>query len=160
MTNFHNPPIAKLSRLIDVRVIRKTADQTLTQNTTVLQDVTDLVFPIAVNEVWEITLYLLYTSGVAPDLHMRVTLPAGGEAVFVCINKSTTLVHNVYLMEEGLTFAMGGEGAAVRNFSLWKGVITNGGLAGNVQIEAAQDTADLSDTVVLENSCIIARRLS
>ena len=56
----HNP-ITNFADLLDTKVIRKSADETV-NNSTTLQDDDELLFPIAANEVWYFEFFLLIQS--------------------------------------------------------------------------------------------------
>ena len=149
-----SPVINSATGIGQAKVIRKTADETVNNNST-LQDDDDLKWTVAANEVWAFNLFLRLTSGATPDLKYNWTGPAGatlhweetwGEAP----------------QERG--FPSGDRiipclGLGVYQAVIARGVVVNGANAGTVQLQWAQNTADASDTKVLANSWIVAHRL-
>uniref|UniRef100_A0A6M3IYH6 Uncharacterized protein n=1 Tax=viral metagenome TaxID=1070528 RepID=A0A6M3IYH6_9ZZZZ len=135
--------------------VRKTADETV-NNSDVLQNDNHLLFAVAANEVWELTINILALSATAtPDLKANITVPAGATGALQWIG-STNYTE---------TYAIGGLNpvfplvATLGLFQL-KAIVVNGANAGNVQFQWAQQTATVQNTTVKANSCIIAHKLA
>jgi len=141
-----------------VVIVRKTADETV-NNSNVLQDDDELFFAVGANEVWELTFIPLIDSPAIPDIKFAWGVPAGAELYRVCIRRDAAGALQIeYALSGG---SMPSQGVAVpRIVGIEKGLYIGGVNAGNVQLQWAQETANVSDTKVLANSCIIAHRLA
>jgi hypothetical protein len=144
-------------------VLRKTADQTLTQSNTTPQNITGLVIPVLANEVWqfEVILYLIAAGVGVPDWKFAFTVPASttmvwGSAGFTWADVAVGGTPSAPANESG-TKSLGSSG--VTHCILLRGLITVSSTAGNVQFQASQNTGDASDSKVLANSHIVARRI-
>ncbi len=134
-------------------VVYKSADETV-NNSATLQNDDHLSFAIGANEVWGITLQVLFTSGATPDIKFGWSVPSG-----------TTMSWNVgasfdsaIVSTESETYALSG-GSGLRTAVIY-GTIFGNTTAGNVTLRWAQDTANASDTVVKLGSHLIAERLA
>lgn len=134
-------------------IARKSADQTLNQSSTTLQNVTEMVFAVGANEVWVFDFFILINSGSTPDFKYGFDLPSGG-AVYKIYNWGN--LQTFTSIPSANTLTTTGIDQYYRMNLLYIGSST----AGNVQFQAAQNTADASDTKVLANSFIIAHRLA
>ena len=134
------------------KVVRKTADQTLTQSNTTLQNVTDLLFAIGASEVWVFDMYILSNSGTTPDIKFDFAVPSGASGQHVCLSSAKAEENPI-----GTKIVVNGEATNV--ISAHHIIVINSTTAGNVQLQAAQDASDASDTKVLANSCIVATQL-
>lgn len=138
------------------KIVRKSANQTLDQSSTTLQNVTEMLFAVGANEVWLGYLVLKYNSGTTPDLDWAWSVPSG--------TKGAHYPHYLGESVEGGSFDLTDElRAAGLDGDTWKGicfVVQVGATAGNVQLQAAQGVAHASDTKVLANSFIIAHQLA
>lgn len=141
-------------------VIRMASDQTFTQSNTTLQNVTELVFAVAANEVWHVRTLLIGDSGTIPDIKVGMTVPTS--ATFdgrVAGTDAAGGASDTGLIETG-TFTGFGAGAGTPYcFGGFYGILINSTTAGNFQVQASQNTSDASNTKLLRNSCIIAHRL-
>lgn len=142
MTNFY--------KNIDprVRIVRKTADQTV-NNSVVLVNDDDLKLAVAANEVWAFEIFILQNSGAAPDIKYVGVGPAGS-TVFMKLTQNSSAVVGISNL---------GLGRAADAHVELTGIIINGATPGDLQLQWAQNLADASDTDVLENSCLIAHRI-
>lgn len=136
-------------------VVKKTADEVVNNNNTPQND-DDLFFAVGANEVWAFTILLMATSSAGAGLHFFPWSPAGsvvnwGHCGY--LDDGVTLAY-----QPGLSLACKGWDA--RALYVIQGVIVNGATAGNFQLRWSQYTAEVSDTTVHQNSCIIAHRLA
>ena len=134
-----------------ITIVRKTADQ-IVNNSNVVKNDDDLFFAIGANETWVVKFYLDSSTSVGADIRFDITAPALATIkTKIGYGFSTTLTASV-LITAGVMNAGGG----VINFSV---VVINGANAGNIQLQWAQTTAEVSDTKVLEDSYIVAHQL-
>jgi len=132
------------------KIILKTADETV-NNSSTLQDDNELFLAIGANEIWLFWLFFWGNSGTTPDFKIGWAIPSGASGVFdsiVTAVASTSLTATLII-----------SGFAASYLYRFYGEIKNGATAGNLQFQWAQNTATVSDTKVLANSCIIAHRI-
>ena len=136
---------------LHAKVVRKTSDQTLTQSSETLQNVTDMLFAIGANEVWSFNLIVMGNSGATPDTKIGWALPSGATMWWTSMTSSAA-------ENSASTFILPGGSVDRRDWFIC--MVFNSTTAGNVQLQAAQNTSDASDTKVLTNTSIIAHRIA
>jgi len=141
-----------------VSKVRKTADQTVNNSAVYVND-THLVLPVAGNETWDILTVLKFITGGVPDLKLRFIIPAGSSITAYSMN----LIANGAVW--GATdFDFTGDkkinGSGATGVIGFRALYIGAGSAGNVQLQWAQNTADVSDTKVLIGSCLICHNLT
>lgn len=130
----------------------KTADQTLTQSSTTLQNVTDLAFPVRANEIWFVELFwTLNGASLNADWKFDINLPAGATKKW---NLGTTFAGVAVggtpaVMSTGSLLAGGNAGDTMLYAAGW---VTIGATAGTAQAQAAQNTAQAEDNKVLKGT--------
>lgn len=138
--------------------ILKTADQTVNNSTTLVND-NLLLTPVGINEVWSVYFYLIMSAANAtPNIKFAFTTPVAG--VFSWIpsgdigaSGSGVLLTPYTTGPQAFTLPL-----ATRHLLIW-GVYVGGANAGNLQLQWAQNVANASDTKVLTNSHIIPIRV-
>ncbi len=139
--------------LSPLEIIPMTADQTFTPSSIVLQDVTELVKAIGVDEIWAFELFCLVDSGLVPDIKVGFASPAGATIDGRVSYDDPALAPKTLNFDESSVITLRSSGAGVPHPSaIYTGIITNGGTAGDLQIQAAQGTSDPSDTKLLKGS--------
>lgn len=142
--------------------VHKTADETV-NNSLALQNDDDLLFAVGANEVWSVFLYCRITTAAAANFKYAFTVPAGGSLPMASSHALMTsggvFSNNALNTEVTGTVEPLQPAAVARALLVW-GVYIGAGAAGNVQLQWAQETADVSDTKVLEDSYIIARQVA
>lgn len=141
-------------------ILRKLADQTVTNSTTLVSD-TALTFPAAANTVYRIRLFLIYDSATAADFNYNFSIPAGatgfkathstGLTTTICAGGSDTFAYNS-ITQQNSNVGGAGTGTANSCSMLIDGTVIIAGTAGNVTFQWAQATADATNTVVRTNS--------
>ena len=139
--------------ILHSEVVVKTADETV-NNSDVLQDDDELFFAVGANEVWQFELLFLHISGAVPDIKYAFTVPVGGN---IYAAPSHTTIGPA--APKDLTVAIVLTGAGADRVIWFIGWYTGGANSGNVQLQWAQNAANASDTKVLQNSCLMARRI-
>lgn len=143
-----------------VRAVRMSADQALTVSSTVLQNITALVVPVEANGVFQFELVAFYDGPAAGDIKFAITGPAGATAFYGGPGQATTAASNIGDIQGGASASIGGSiaygtsAAGTGNLSMLilKGEMTTVGTAGNLQVQAAQNTADAGTTTVRTRS--------
>jgi len=136
-------------------VVRKTADETV-NNSTTLQDDDALKVPVPANSVWHIHCAILYNSGGTPDIKFSLSVPTGATYMLGIVRGDAASQINWQASASG---ALAADGQGADYFLLLEAIVTVGATAGNAVVQWAQNMADASDTKVLKNSCLIATRL-
>jgi len=143
----------------EIQLIRKTSDETV-NNSTTLQNDDELSFSIAANEVILLELVVFYNSSTGADINMVLTGPSGVSGTMLRHDLTPSATANtddrMQARDPFSSFNSGGVGSNVGMEA--KIVITNGGTAGTIQLQWAQDVAEVSDTKVLANSYMYIRR--
>jgi hypothetical protein len=149
-----------------------TANQTLTQSNTTLQNITDLVFPLEASFTYSVKVYLSITgANTTHDIKIGWTVPASctmrwGPSTLGAgtgINSSywlpmaSTSTNIVALLTEAETIALGTIAGTV-GAVLYADVI-NSTNAGNLQLQASQNTSSGSDCIILKHSRMEITRL-
>jgi len=146
-------------------IARKTADQSVTTSTT-LVDATTMTLPVGASEVWQFEFDVIYSAGNTGDIKFAFTFPAAGRidasVVWVDDGGSTTLPRNW----SGTTTPTssvnlsGFGGAGTRPFLPIQGIFTNSVTGGNLQLQFAQVVSDATSAVVYANSTVWAVKLA
>ena len=144
-----------------IKTVRKSSDQTVTSSTTLVND-SQLKFAIAANEtyIFEAWLYT-YAADGTPDIKVTFTSPAGStlfwssSQVIFLANASTTLT---VVAPQGTVgdFFVDSNLRVVQLF----GSVTNGGTAGDIQLQWAQNTSSANGTSVKAGSYIYGIKVS
>ena len=142
------------------KVVRKAADGDPVNNSTTLVNDPELLFAIAANEVWEFELLAIINSSAVADIKFQFTGPAGSSIYRFNVGESAAATDFISATEPGgAAIDVRGQGIAMIN-AILEGIIINGATAGNLQVQWAQNTAEVSDTKVLANSLLIAHKIA
>lgn len=146
-------------------IVRKTADETLGNSTTVQAD-DHLLFAIETSGFYTFSLYVIYQSPAAADIKWNWSLPAGatGQSLAIYMTTGTTdcqTNNTPNIRENALTVEMaaGSEADAVNCVFQVKGQVLSGGTAGNVVLQWAKLVGDAGTTRVMTNSYLIWQKL-
>jgi len=143
------------------KVVLKTADETV-NNSSTLQNDDHLILPLGANEVWIFQFFLFSNSSTTADIKIAFTAPTG--AVFQYLISSADI--GVDSSTTTATFARMSTGAiniygeSLDKLDILRGLVINGANAGNLQLQWAQSLAEVSDTIVRANSCLIATKIA
>jgi hypothetical protein len=140
----------------------KSADETV-NNSATLQNDNDLFFSIGANEIWVVETYLRITMGAASDYKQTWTVPAGAVMVGFPddLNNLGSATAGAGTAEVSLLTTRTKTIAANSNvLIIERGLLINGGTAGTVQYQWAQNAATVENTSVLRGSHITAYRLA
>lgn len=137
---------------------RKTANETV-NNSSTLQNDDHLFVAVAANAVYDWKLVLHYNSGTTPDLKVGWSVPSGSTMVWGgYIADTSGAVTSVANLSAATVQAIGGTGAA--NYQFFTGMIATSTTAGTLQLQWAQNTTNLSDSIMLAGSELILIRTS
>lgn len=135
---------------------RVSVDQNVGPSNTTLQDVTDALVAVVANAVYGFQLDLQYSSNSTADIKLGWTVPTGAsmDYAFMAFNVSGTWV----VGRTTHSSTVGFDGANTSAYL--SGVIVTGANAGNVQLQAAQNTSTAVSTLVEAGTLLRAWRIS
>jgi hypothetical protein len=144
-------------------IARKTVDQTITSSA-VLVDCTSMVLPVAANEVWQLALSIIYSSGTTEDMKLAFTFPTSGriDATAMWMSDTATAGTREWTTGTSPTSSQGvqGGGTSTRYCLPIQGIYTNSTNAGNVTLQFAQNTSGGTATTIYANSTLWAVKLA
>jgi len=137
-------------------IIVKTADE-IVNNSTTLQNDNELFFAIGANEVWWFDLFLHINSPTAADLKVAFVTPSGCSIWWEAASYwNNTSQNNLQTTASRPKYTTGNDRDGLHILAL----VINGANAGNINFQWAQWAAMASDSKILANSCIIARKVA
>ncbi len=145
-----------------VKLIYKTADEVV-NNSTTLQNDDHLLFAVAANEIWAFKIFLNMLSGTTPDFKVALTVPSGAVLRAAIFSKTGASAYLDYLLSSGAAASVDGNGVTEGTHNelvLIEGYIINDSTAGNLQLQWAQNAANVSDTTVKKGSYLVAHKLT
>lgn len=143
---------------------RKTAVQNVGPSNTTLQNVTDMVatLPGITGAIfgWRSTVF--YDGDGTADIKFAHTIPAGATMTWAVAGFATNSIDPVFsgTTVSGTAIALGAIGVGSTNVALIEGEITMGATAGNLQLQAAQNTSTAAATNVQARSRMEVWRIS
>ena len=152
---------ATLATIPTIKSVRKSADQSVTSNTTVAND-THLKFAVAASETYIFNIWLyIYAADATPDIKLTCTGPSGstvlwspGQATY--LPDATPTVGTV--QASGVTASYFVD-ANLRPLVL-QGTILNSATAGDLTLQWAQNTSSATATTIKAGSYIIATKVA
>jgi len=141
-----------------IKLIRKTADETV-NNSVTFQNDDHLLFTVAANEVWFFDGFIRFTTTVVADIKFAFVVPVGA-IVHWSLSKIVNLSaeHPIYSPAAGAGASITLDCPGGERVVHLIGTIVFGGTAGNLQLRWAQATAEATNTQVLLNSWLKAFR--
>ena len=135
----------------------KASNQLLTSNSTVLQDVTNLVVALPATGVFSFRGIIYYEATAVADIKFAFTIPAAATmrwSGFGVTTSGTTFgdcVFNTVTVSDA-ALAFGGAGVGTVMACQIEGEVTTTGTAGNLQFRSAQNTAEVSTINIIARS--------
>ena len=129
-----------------MELLVKSVDETIDTDTT-LSDDAKLLFPVAANENWQFEGVVWVTSGATPQFKFTFDGPAGSVGMF------EFALDEVFDTAQELGTA-DNAGSGTRKSLSFRGSIANGGTAGNLAFQWAQNVSDAGNTTVEAGSYI------
>lgn len=128
---------------------RKTSNETV-NNSAVLQNDNELAVPVVANIVYKMFLRLIVNTGTTPDFKMLFTFPAG---LTMSLHNTESTIPLSVPYDQTVTAAMSGTGSDM--IILVEGIVLVSSTAGTLQLQWAQNTQTVSDTIVKINSSLL-----
>lgn len=155
--------IRNLANALDVKKLRKAADQAVTNSAVMVNDDT-LAFPVAAGKTYLFDIVMLVNSTVyTADIKTDFTFPAGGTLIYgvtgpdIAAASGTEKVTNAAVKAVASPSVSVSVGSGTDWVVRISGSYKNGGAAGTVQLRWAQNTATAAQTTrVLEGSTLRA----
>jgi len=147
----HSTEKIPLTAIDHLRRIVKKADEIVNNNIT-LQNDDELLHTLSISKTYGFTLGLLINSSSIANFKYAFTVPGG--ATILIMNgspSSSTLVGTV----DGTSVKAITDADGTNQYLLIHGRIIMSTIAGNVQLQWAQNTLEVSDTKVLEGSTLV-----
>ncbi|HEY9411112.1 MAG TPA: hypothetical protein VIP77_16150 [Jiangellaceae bacterium] len=127
-----------------------TVDQPNTaNNNTPLFNVTELVMAVDSGTVYRFHLYLKYTATIVANFRMGLTGPSGASLndwMFFATNPTSGQPSG------GAVSGLNAKGTGTPAVFVGIGTITTGGSSGNIQVQAAKNTAEASTLTIVKGS--------
>jgi hypothetical protein len=145
-----------------VEVARVVANKII-NNDTVLSDVPELAIELTANEIIQFQLNLLYKGDQAADLKLGFVIPTSATIWWSPINGILTdtvngIVEQPVIFNTSSTIQLGTLAAGATKVATIAGEIKTFGTAGTFKVQVAQNTANASDTTVLNGSYLEVKR--
>lgn len=135
---------------------RVAVDQTLTASSTVLQNVTNMVAPVpgTAGAIFSWRGWVFYDASATADIKFAFTIPAGATMRWGIQALGPGGTNPIYtsISGSGTAISCGALGVGTVLFAYFAGEVTMGATAGNLQLQAAQNTSDASVTLVVARS--------
>lgn len=146
---------------------RLAADHLLTMSNTVFQDVTGMALALATSSTFHVRGHFFYDSSTTADIKFAVTIPAGTSfrvGMQGLATTATTTTGDLTLATQSVSAtsiaAFSGIGVGAIVYATLEGDVTTAGTAGNLQLQAAQNTSDATQSTVRARSYWECWRLS
>ena len=141
------------------KIIRKPADETV-NNSTTLQNDDHLFEALLANETIYFSAFIQHIGDTNADFKLAWTIPTGASMVWSMPNARviTTDALGGGQTVSGSGVAIGCQGTTATLAQLVHGIVINGGTAGNLQLQWAQNTATVVDTRVRIHSFLTVWR--
>jgi hypothetical protein len=138
----------------------KSADQTITSQTTLINDA-DMRFAVAAGATYEFHVYLRFSSGTGQDWKSSFGVPAGANCRFQRLGRDLTAAF-AGDAEFQASDSVTSQGRGVGNISnaQFMGVLFTAGTAGNLIFQWAQNTSGAFNTTLYANSYLTGRRIA
>jgi len=143
------PSATKFEALVP-KIVAKVADETV-NNSSAMQNDNELFIAVAASKKYRLLSRIIYNSNSTADMKFQFTYPVGLTATYslLCVGSglATWAVYEQYETGVGIV-----EGAGADRSIIINGTVAVGGTAGTLQLQWAQNTANLSNTVVKAGS--------
>lgn len=143
------------------KITLKSADETV-NNSIVLQNDDELLVPVAANEIWYLKYFIKITGTDTADFKFIFVLPAGGAMRGYDAYDLALLTNQHMVADRNFATQVDSHvpGGTTGNVLFIEALYVGAGAAGNVQFQWAQSNAEASDTKVLANSFILAKKMN
>lgn len=133
---------------------RVAVSQVLTASSTVLQNVTNMVAALPTAGIFQFRGRIFYEASTTADIKFAWTIPAGATMRWGINALGPGGTNPIYttITGSGTAISVGALGVGTVLYALFDAEVTMGGTAGNLQLQAAQNTSDASVTTVFDRT--------
>lgn len=142
--------------------LRKTADETV-NNSAALQNDNHLFFTIGVSEVWAVECFLIWSDANNSSAALKIgwTFPAGCTGTWTFVQKQVGTSALEALDPVALSSTLQSAYGQAANQAAWvAATVVNSTTAGTLQLQWAQASATVADTIVRTNSTLVAHKIA
>jgi len=143
---------------------RVAVSQVLTASSAVLQNVTNMVaaLPAIPGAIFQWTGRVYYEASTTADIKFAWTIPAGATMRWGLNGLGPGGTNPIYttITGSGTAISVGALGVGTVLLAMFEGEVTMAAAAGNLQLQAAQNTADASVTTVFDRTFMEVWRIS
>lgn len=154
---------AQIDAAFDVtRVLYQVSDQQV-NNSTALISSSNLVFPVAASASYLFEGHIFCDTNTTADFKNSISIPSGTGLISPWGSDTSAASVSASIEHDGftaLTWATGGVGSGTIMSSKPTGILTIGTSAGNVVFQFAQQTANVSNTILKAGSFIRLTKVS
>jgi len=145
-------------------IVRKTADESISSNTT-LQNDDSLILPVAANEVWQFQFNCLVTGIDGADIKVAFTFPTSGDIGATTVwNLAAVSTASEHFWQGTTTpttaVSLRCWGVSTRMLLPITGVFNNAGTGGSLTLQWAQVSSNATATIMKANSTLWAVKLA
>lgn len=134
--------------------------QQLTSNSAVMQNITNVVIPVGTSQVWKFSGTIIGLSSAAADWQFTFTGPAASVIHWATAQHVNAAGATVLVSQAAAGTAVNVTGTGANYPVEVFGTIVTGGTAGNLQLQAAQNTATVENTdFIVAGTNVIATRV-
>lgn len=121
-----------------------------------------LFFPVGASQVWVFEMLVLFDAHATPDIKFSIVGPAGALGAWGVIPQQVAGggVNPTDVKNLGDTQLAAGAGLGVKQMSILRGIVVSSATPGNVQLQWAQNAANVNPTTVHPLSWVLATRVS
>lgn len=144
---------AALLSAMQTQLIRKSADQSVTNSTTLVNAV-DMSVPLAAGATYMVRLRACYSASTTGDIKLAWTAPAGttvqryGISPALAATDTTATSVRMRRQGQGTTVGAGADGTGV-SIGYWEDILVAAPSAGTLQLQFAQNAVDATNATIL-----------
>ena len=154
-----NPAVASEYAVLGGVVRRKSADQTVNNDTSLVND-SHLYVNLGANEIWRLELWLLFNSSSVADLKLGWTYPAGCTAWWWTSEMMSPVASGSPFTKLAITNTRTISGLGTDTMLEVHAVIMNAATAGLLSLAWAQSTLEETNTIMKANSSLVGHRIA
>lgn len=153
-----NPHIRDNFNALPHLVVRKSADETV-NNSTTLQNDDALLMALGATETWWVEFDVIYSSSTVADIKIAFTIPGGASMALSAMWMSSVPTAGIsnWLVSGTATDL---QGRAENLVVPIKGFVATAGTAGNITMQWAQNALEATNTIVRANSTLWATKIA
>lgn len=149
----HEPSPEEFGVLLPLAAIKSVTETV--NNSAALQNDDELFVSVLANATYEVWCQVFYVSGTTPDIKFGWTGPAAATFTWASID-----AFNGSWVDQSISGSVAIGTSGSNESAIFAGLLKVGANAGTLQLQWAQNGANASNTQVLANSYLVARRIA